>query len=107
MKLASDTLGPRLAAIRNDRGLTQAELAALIGVSRQTINSWENGGTHWIDIKDVRRCAHALRCRVKDFSAPAGTPFPAVDPSLWSRFRRQLKRRLRRLGRGPLDAHQL
>jgi DNA-binding XRE family transcriptional regulator len=28
---------------RKDRGLTQEALAALLGVSRKTINEWENG----------------------------------------------------------------
>jgi transcriptional regulator with XRE-family HTH domain len=102
MKLASDTFGPRLAAIRRNRGLTQAELALAIGVSRQKINVWENGGTAWVDITDVRRCAHALRCRVKDISAPAGTPFPSFDPFLWFRFKLRLQRRLAEKAFGTL-----
>jgi putative transcriptional regulator len=36
-------LGTRLKEIRNERGLTQADLAELIGVSRKTINTVENG----------------------------------------------------------------
>jgi transcriptional regulator with XRE-family HTH domain len=94
MKLISATFGRRLAAIRKDRGLTQAELAAAIGVSRQRVASWENGGPDWVDIVFVRRCARALRCRVKDLAAPAGTPFPSLDPFLWFRFKRRLKQRL-------------
>jgi putative transcriptional regulator len=33
----------RLKEIRTSRGLTQAELAILVGVSRKTINTVENG----------------------------------------------------------------
>jgi len=33
----------RLLAIRTERGLTQAGLAELVGVSRKTINTVENG----------------------------------------------------------------
>jgi putative transcriptional regulator len=33
----------RLLAIRGERGLTQAGLAELVGVSRKTINTVENG----------------------------------------------------------------
>ncbi len=32
-----------LKQIRTDRGLTQAELAAQVGVSRKTVNTVENG----------------------------------------------------------------
>jgi hypothetical protein len=38
--------------------------------------------------------ARALRCRVQDLSAPAGSPVPSLDPSLRFRFKRKLKRRL-------------
>ena len=33
----------RLKEVRAERGLTQAELATLVGVSRKTINTVENG----------------------------------------------------------------
>jgi putative transcriptional regulator len=36
------TLGNRLREVRTQRGLTQAELALLAGVSRKTINTIEN-----------------------------------------------------------------
>jgi putative transcriptional regulator len=39
----ADRLGNRLNALRNERGLTQAALAELVGVSRKTINTVENG----------------------------------------------------------------
>ena len=35
-------LGNRLKEIRSERGLTQTELASLVGVSRKTINTVEN-----------------------------------------------------------------
>jgi transcriptional regulator with XRE-family HTH domain len=91
MRLACAIFSRRLAAVRIDRGLTQAELAAAINVSRQKISCWENGGTNWVDITDVRRCARALRCRVKDLAAPADALFPSLDPSLRFRFKRRLK----------------
>jgi transcriptional regulator with XRE-family HTH domain len=43
MRLANAAFGRRLAAIRRDHGLVQAELAAAIGKSRQAINHWEAG----------------------------------------------------------------
>lgn len=36
-------LANRLKRLRSERGLTQAELAARVGVSRKTINTVENG----------------------------------------------------------------
>jgi putative transcriptional regulator len=39
----TEALLSRLKEIRQARGLTQAELAALAGVSRKTINTVENG----------------------------------------------------------------
>ena len=38
-----EQLGNRLNALRTERGLTQAALADLVGVSRKTINTVENG----------------------------------------------------------------
>ena len=39
----SEGLNNRLNALRGERGLTQAALAELVGVSRKTINTVENG----------------------------------------------------------------
>jgi putative transcriptional regulator len=41
--MAERRLGNRLKDVRAAHGLTQAELAARIGVSRKTINTVENG----------------------------------------------------------------
>ena len=37
------TLGGRIARIRKDQDITQAQLAELIGITQQTINSYETG----------------------------------------------------------------
>ena len=39
----ADGLGNRLRELREAQGLTQAQLADLIGVSRKTVNTVENG----------------------------------------------------------------
>jgi putative transcriptional regulator len=39
----ADGLSNNLLALRGERGLTQAGLAELVGVSRKTINTVENG----------------------------------------------------------------
>jgi putative transcriptional regulator len=40
--MAERRLGNHLKEIRSQRGLTQSDLAALVGVSRKTINTVEN-----------------------------------------------------------------
>ncbi|HKR24946.1 MAG TPA: helix-turn-helix domain-containing protein [Allosphingosinicella sp.] len=39
----TERLNNRLLALRTERGLTQAALAEMVGVSRKTINTVENG----------------------------------------------------------------
>ena len=41
--MTGETLGNRLKEARAEAGVTQAELADLVGVSRKTINTVENG----------------------------------------------------------------
>ena len=41
--MATERLANRLNELRGERGLTQAALAELVGVSRKTINTVENG----------------------------------------------------------------
>jgi transcriptional regulator with XRE-family HTH domain len=94
MRLASASFGRRVAEIRLDRGLTQAEIAAAIGVSRQTVTHWETAARCEIEMRGVRKLARVLRVRVDDLRAPAGTPIPFLDPALWSRFKRQRRRHL-------------
>ena len=39
----NQTMGAMVAALRKEKGMTQADLAAVVGVSRQTINAIEKG----------------------------------------------------------------
>lgn len=43
MKLKELELRKKLATLRSEQGLTQAELARAVGVSRQTVSRWERG----------------------------------------------------------------
>jgi transcriptional regulator with XRE-family HTH domain len=112
VKFASSvTFGRRLAAIRVDRSLTQAELAALIGKSKATIWSWEHG-LYGIRLADADKCAHVLCCRLKDLFAAVEEPLPPL-PSTWSRIRRRLNQHLakreprpQRGGRSPVREDQ-
>jgi len=63
--LATDRLANRLNQLRSERGLTQAALAELVGVSRKTVNTVENGVFIPSTVVALR-LARALDCRVED-----------------------------------------
>jgi transcriptional regulator with XRE-family HTH domain len=39
-------IGERIAALRRSRGLTQRQLAGIVGVSERAVQSWEQGRSH-------------------------------------------------------------
>jgi transcriptional regulator with XRE-family HTH domain len=55
----------RIAFMREVRGLTQAQLAHLLGVSESTIARWEMD-VHMPAESMVGKLARALRCRPRD-----------------------------------------
>lgn len=55
----------QLRAIRKKRGLTQADLAASVGVSERVLGAWEREETA-ITLEDAARCAVALGCTPND-----------------------------------------
>ncbi|MEZ5959222.1 MAG: helix-turn-helix domain-containing protein [Hyphomonadaceae bacterium] len=63
--MAEPTLGVRLKEARVRAGLTQAELAELVSVSRKTINTVENGVFVPSTLLALK-LAQALRRRVED-----------------------------------------
>lgn len=63
--MATDRLANRLNQLRSERGLTQAALAELVGVSRKTVNTVENGVFIPSTVVALR-LAKALDCRVED-----------------------------------------
>lgn len=58
-------LGNRLRELREGKGLTQAQLADLIGVSRKTVNTVENGVFVPSTVVALK-LASALGCRVEE-----------------------------------------
>ena len=58
-------VGKRLATLRQEKGMTQKELAEQIGVSRQTINAIEKGEYN-PTIKLCLKICWALDCRLDD-----------------------------------------
>jgi transcriptional regulator with XRE-family HTH domain len=70
-----------LAVIREDRGLTQAEFAAAIGESEETIRAWENDICHHVPMSDLKKWARVLRCSVRDFLGLTCDPIPPAPRS--------------------------
>ncbi len=58
-------IGSRLREVRTGRNLTQAKLAELVGVSRQTINYIEQG-TYCPSTRLALQLARTLESRVED-----------------------------------------
>lgn len=55
----------RLKERRSATGLTQAELAAKVGVTRRSVIRWESGQTI-PGVRKIERIAEALDCEVED-----------------------------------------
>lgn len=66
---ASDTFGSRLAAARKKAGLSQWELAHLLGASESTVRNWEHGRAvpHKMWLGEIVK---ALKCRRSDLVDP-------------------------------------
>lgn len=72
----AEGLSNSLKELRAERGLTQAELAALVGVTRKTVNTVENGVFVPSTILALR-LARALEVKVEDlFRLEEQRPFP-------------------------------
>jgi transcriptional regulator with XRE-family HTH domain/mannose-6-phosphate isomerase-like protein (cupin superfamily) len=71
-----------IAKLRERAGLTQSELADLIGVSENTIANWEKGGaTKWIH--NLKKLCKALKCSLGDLD-------PDIEQEVQQEIRRDL-----------------
>ena len=69
--MGDSALNIRLKLVRTELGLTQAELATRVGVSRKTIYTVENGG--FVPSTTLAlKLAAALGCKVEDLFQLAG-----------------------------------
>lgn len=66
-------------ALRCRAGLSQEALALRVGVSRQTVNSWEKGV--WPSAELVPKIAFALGCEIGELYAQAAAPGAEEDVS--------------------------
>lgn len=59
----------RIAHLRNELGLTQAQLAVLVGVTNNTIQNWEKGRSGVDQIEKFLKLCEVLDCKLKDLIA--------------------------------------
>jgi transcriptional regulator with XRE-family HTH domain len=75
-------LGPRIAAWRKHRGLSQRKLAALIEVTPQAVCMWESGAS-WRNLpstKNLNKLVAALGLTMQRFyGPPPGTKRPRKE----------------------------
>lgn len=73
---AGDSLGTRIAKRRHQLDLSQEALAALVGVSRDSVSKWETGKAY--PLRHIGKLEAVLGI---DLTAPAGQPdFDPDDP---------------------------
>lgn len=56
----------RISALREDTGLTQAQLAVLVGVTTNTIQNWESGKSGVDQIEKFLKLCEVLACNLQD-----------------------------------------
>jgi transcriptional regulator with XRE-family HTH domain len=85
--MARVDLGERIATLREERALTQAELAEKAGISPSTLSLIESGHVTRPHVGTVRKIARALGIepedlrRVEELAAPKAGATPALQPS--------------------------
>ena len=58
-------MGKKIKAMRIKRGLTQKQLAELLGVKQQNISDWERGERS-PSVKNLKKMAEILNCQIDD-----------------------------------------
>jgi transcriptional regulator with XRE-family HTH domain len=58
-------LGKKIKAIRKKRGLTQKQLAELLGVKQQNVSDWERGERS-PSVKNLKKLSEILNCQIDD-----------------------------------------
>lgn len=58
-------MGKKIKAIRKKRGLTQKQLAELLGVKQQNISDWERGERS-PSVKNLKKLSEILNCQIDD-----------------------------------------
>lgn len=81
-------LGARIAALRQEHGLTQAQLAAALDVSQQTVNAFERG-TRRVPVSTLPPLARTLRVSIEELVGDGAKPQSKRGPA--PRLQQQLE----------------
>lgn len=84
--LGGEPFGVRLQRLRKERGLTQGQLAAQLGVSKPTVWAWEHGKARPVEAR-IAALAEALDVQAGDMVPGRG---PSVLPDLITRAKEQI-----------------
>lgn len=60
---SKSVVGERIRKLREKKGMTQTELAKILGVSRQAVNNYETGDAKPGDVSKVKMC-QVLDCDI-------------------------------------------
>jgi len=60
LSLLMETMGQRIKRLREARGLTQQQLATLVGVTKGAVSQWEGGGVDNIRLVNLLKLLTAL-----------------------------------------------
>jgi transcriptional regulator with XRE-family HTH domain len=90
-----ETMGDRIKALREARGLTQTQLGELCGVSKSAVSQWEDGTTTDIKLVPFLKLQEALSTdgHYLVYGPDRGPSEP--DPASTGRFRRPVIRQTR------------
>ncbi|MEY2977023.1 MAG: helix-turn-helix domain-containing protein [Prochlorotrichaceae cyanobacterium] len=85
---------PQIKNLREQAGLSQTELAFLVGVSVDTIANWENGrrGLDWFE-RFIRLCT-ALRCKPQELIEYRSQTQTIVTPTASTESEQLMQQRL-------------
>lgn len=82
------TMGERIRALREARGLTQTQLGELCGVSKSAVSQWEDGTTTDIKLVPFLKLLEALKTDAHYLVYGPDRAPVEPDPSSTGRFRR-------------------
>lgn len=77
-----ESLGPRIARIRQERGLSQTDLGERLGVSQRMMSHYEKGQTR-IPAETLPKIAEALKVSVNELLGRTPVTRVLKNPRLW------------------------
>ncbi len=98
------TLAYKIAAARQQKGLSQQELGAMVGVSNKAVSKWEKG-TARPRAGLIYRVAQALDLTVEDFLDTSSKTHSTLLPETKHAQGMASIRELYRIGQGPSSSH--